>query len=170
MRPLKVSTTSDHDVEAMIRRIGQRVLDEMWISPRARVFTAAAVAALVGAAVAGWTDVTERSATATPGIAICAVALTFFTVTVWVSSIALQRRRFRWCTAAAYCSALATVTGLGVVWWHQTTSETQCPGPCGWMVVGVLCAAALTLIWLRVILTPLEWSQPDIRAGRAAGS
>jgi hypothetical protein len=169
MRPLKVSTTSDHDVEAMIRRIGQRVLDDMWISRRARVFTAAVVAALAGASMAGWTDVTERSATATPGIAICAVALTFFTVTASVSSIALLRLRFRWCTAAAYCSALATVTGLGVVWWHQTTPDTQCPGPCGWMVVGVLCAAALTLMWLRVILTPLEWSQPDIRAGSAAG-
>jgi hypothetical protein len=31
------------------------------------------------------------------------------------------------------------------------------------MVIGVLAWATLTVIWLSVILTPLERSQPDIR-------
>lgn len=169
MRPLKVSSSSDHDVEAMLRRIGRRVLDDVCISRRVRVFTGTVVAVLAGAAVFGWADVGDRSATETPGIAICAVALTFFTMTTALSSIALLRCRFRWCTAAAYGGGLGTVVGLGVVWWHQTTPNTQCPGPCAWMVVGVLCSAALTLTWLRVILTPLERSQPDIRVASAAG-
>jgi hypothetical protein len=169
MRPLKVPNTSDHDIEAMLRRIGRRVLDDVWISGQVRVFAWAVVGVLAGASVFGWADVGDRSATATPGIAICAVALTFFTITTVASSITLLRSRFRWCTAAAYGGGLGTVAGLGLVWWHQTTPSTQCPGPCVWMVVGALCSAALTVTWLRVILTPIEWSQPDIRLARTAG-
>ncbi len=163
MRPLYVPSSSDHDVEAMLRRIGRRVLDDIWISRRVRVFTGAVGATLAGAAVFGWADVSDRSVTATPGIAICAVALTFFTMTTALSSIALLRCRFRWCTAAAYGGGLGMVVGFGVVWWHQTTPNAQCPGPCAWMVVGALCSVALTVTWLRVILTPIERSQPDIR-------
>ncbi|MFN8032067.1 MAG: hypothetical protein U0Q47_02085 [Mycobacterium sp.] len=167
MRPLKVSTSNDHDIEAMLRRIGRRVFDDVWISRRVRVFAGVLVAVLAGAAVFGWADTHQRHVTATPGVAVCAVALMFFTMTSVLSSIALLRSCFRWCTAAAYGSGLGTVAGLGVVWWHQTTPNTQCPGPCGWMVVGVLCSAALVLTWLRLILTPLEKSQPDIRVGSA---
>lgn len=167
MRPLKVPSTSDQDIEAMLRRIGRRVFDDVWISRRVRVFAAVLVAVLAGSAVFGWADAHQRHLTATPGVAVSAVALTLFTATTVLSSIALLRCRFRWCTAAAYGGGLGTVAGLGVVWWHQTTPNTECPGPSGWMVVGVLCSAALTVTWLRVILTPLEKSQPDIRVGSA---
>lgn len=163
MRPLYVPSNSDHDLEAMFRRIGRHVLDDIWISRRVRVFTGAVCATLAGAAVFGWADVSDRSVTAAPGIAICAVALTFFKMTTILSSIALLRCRFRWCTAAAYGGGLGMVVGVGVVWWHQTTPNTQCRGPCAWMMVGALCSLALTVTWLRVILTPIERSQPDIR-------
>ena len=167
MRPLKVPSTSDQDIEAMLRRIGRRVLDDVWISRRVRVLAGVLVAATAGAAAFGWADAYQRYLSATPGVAFCAVALALFTWTTLLSSIALLRSRFRWCTAAAYGAGLGTVAGLGVVWWHQTTPNTQCPGPCIWMVAGVLCSVALTITWLRVILTPLEKSQPDIRVGGA---
>jgi hypothetical protein len=38
------------------------------------------------------------------------------------------------------------------------------------MVVGALCSVALTVTWLRVILTPIERSQPDIRLASTSGS
>jgi hypothetical protein len=59
MRPLKVPNTSDHDIEAMLRRIGRRVLDDVWISGQVRVFAYAVVAVLAGASVFGWCPESE---------------------------------------------------------------------------------------------------------------
>ncbi len=86
-----------------------------------------------------------------------------FVLTAVLSSIALWRRRFRWCCAAAYAGGLSTVAGLGMLWWHQTAPAALTRGPAAWMTVGVLCAAGLTVAWLRLITIPLERSQPDIR-------
>jgi hypothetical protein len=117
MRPLYVPSNSDHDVEAMLRRIGRRVLDDIWISRRLRVFTGAVSAALAGAAVFGWADVRDRSVTATPGIAICAVALTFFSITT-----ALCRLR---CCAAAFAGAPLPPTAVG---WGWSSAWVWCGG------------------------------------------
>lgn len=147
----------------MLRGIERQVLDDVWIDPRRRVFTAVVIAWLAAAATLGWADVHDRAATGTPGVAGCAVALSLFTATAMVSSIALLRSTFRWCTLGAYGGGLGTVVGVGVVWWHQTTPIAQAPGPRLWMAAGVLCSVALALVWLRVIVTPLERSQPDLR-------
>jgi hypothetical protein len=158
MRPLNVPR--DDDVDVMLRRIGQRVLEDVWISRRATVFTLVAATLLGGAASRGWlTDVHS--------IWMSRVAIAMFMLTSLLSSVALWRRRFRWCCAAAYTGGLSTIAGLGMVWWHQTAPAALSPGPSAWMTIGVLCAAALTATWLRMILAPLEQSQPDIRASPA---
>jgi hypothetical protein len=157
MRPLNVPR---NDVDVMLRRISQRVLEDVWISRRAMVVTLAAATALGGAAATGWrTDVHS--------IWMSRVAIALFLLTAVLSAVALWRRRFRWCCAAAYAGGLSTVAGLGMVWWHQTAPATLSSGPSAWMTVGVLCAAILTAAWLRLILTPLERSQPDIRTSPA---
>jgi hypothetical protein len=160
MRPLKVSSNSDHHLGVTLRRVWQQVLDEVWISRSARVITIAVVAISICAAASGWADV---NAGPTARIPICLVALTMLLLTAVASSLAALLRRFRWCCAAAYTGGLSTATGVGVVWWHQSAPPDQTHGPSSWMVIGVLCSAWLTATWLRVILTPLERSQPDIR-------
>ncbi len=160
---MNVPTRNDGHLDAMFRHIERQVLDDVWISRRRVRATGVAVAVLTVAALLGWSDVHTRAMRATPGIAICSVALTLFTATAALSSIALLRRQFRWCTGAAYGGGLGTAAGLGVVWWHQTTPSAQCPGPGPWMVAEVLSCAALTLLWLRAVLTPLDRSQPDLR-------
>lgn len=147
----------------MLRGIERRVLDDVWIDRRLRLFTVVVTACLATAAALGWADVHDRAAAGTPGVAGCAVALTLFTSTAVMSSIALLRSCFRWCTLAAYGGGIGTVVGVGVVWWHQTTPIAQSPGPSPWMAAGALCSAALTVLWLRAVLTPLERSQPDLR-------
>ncbi|WP_328354110.1 hypothetical protein OG976_22920 [Mycobacterium sp. NBC_00419] len=89
------------DVAEMLRGIERQVLDDVWIDPRRRVFTAVVIAWLAAAAALGWADVHDRAATGTPGIAGCAVSLSLFTATAMVSSIALLRSTFRWCTLGA---------------------------------------------------------------------
>ncbi len=147
----------------MLRAIERRVLDDIWMSRRRRFVTAVLIACLATAAALGWADVHARAAAGTPGIAGCAVALTLFTSTAVMSSIALLRSCFRWCTLAAYGGGIGTVVGVGVVWWHQTTPIAQSPGPRLWMAVGTLWSVALTVLWLQAVLTPLERSQPDLR-------
>ena len=147
----------------MLRAIERRVLDDVWIGRRRRLLTGVVIASLATAAALGWADVHARAADGTPGIAGCAVALTLFTSTAVMSSVALLRTCFRWCTLAAYGGGIGTVVGLGVVWWHQTTPIAQSPGPRAWMAVGTLCSVALTVLWLHAVLTPLERSQPDLR-------
>ncbi|MCX2936984.1 hypothetical protein [Mycobacterium pinniadriaticum] len=144
------------NVEVVLRRIARRVLDDVWISPRVRVFALITAALLAGAAATGWlTDVHS--------IWMSRVATVMFALTSALSSMALWRHSFRWCCAAAGVGAVSTVAGLGVVWWHQTAPETLSAGPSAWMVIGMVCATALTATWLRLTLTPLGQSQPDIR-------
>lgn len=169
---MNVHTGNDGDLEAMLRRIERHVLDDVWIGRGRARLTAATVSILAAAAVFGWADVRARAVAHTPGIVICSVALTLFSATALLSSVALRRSRFRWCTLAAYGGGLGTAVGLGVVWWHQTTPHAECRGPAAWMVAGVLSSVVLTALWLRAILTPLTRSQPDLRLSpesRAAG-
>lgn len=158
MRPMNVPTGSDDTVEVMLRRIGRSVLEDVWIGRRATLAILVAVVTLGADAATGWLAA-EHS------VWISRVAIGLFTLTATLSAVALWRRRFRWCCAAAYAGGLSTVVGFAVVWWHQTAPQSLTAGPSAWMTIGVLCAAGLTAGWLRLILTPLERSQPDIRRG-----
>jgi hypothetical protein len=160
MRPVNVPSSSDHQIDAMLRRIWQRVLEDVWMTRRVQVITLLVIAIMVCAAATGWADV---DAGPTARIPICLVAIAMSLLTAAVSTLAVLIRRFRWCCAAAYAGGLSTVTGVGVVWWHQSAPPTQTHGPVAWMVIGVLCSAWLTATWLTVIVTPLGRSQPDIR-------
>ena len=163
MRPLNVATGSETQIESVLRQIGRRVLDDVWMSGRARAFTLGAVATLGGGALNGWLDTAAKATAQTQTVWISQAAIGLFVLTAALSSAAVGLRRFRWCCAAAYLGGIATVTGLGMVWWHQTAPSGRSAGPSAWMVIGVLACATLTVIWLSVILTPLERSQPDIR-------
>lgn len=72
-------------------------------------------------------------------------------------------RRFRWCCGAAYTAALSTVTSLAALWWHQTAVGSD---PLVWTLLAAFASVTLTVTWLATILTPLEDSQPDMRADR----
>lgn len=170
MRPLNVSTGSDSHIEAVLRKIGRRVFEDVWMSGRVRAFTLAVVATLVGTAMIGWLNLTAKANAQTTTSWISCVALALFALAASVSSLAVCLLRFRWCCAAAYISGIATVVGLGMVWWHQTAPPGSSPRPSAWMVIGVLAATVLTLTWLGVILTPSERSQPDMRAASATAN
>lgn len=144
----------------MLRGIERRVLDDVWIDRRLRMSTGVVVTIIIAAIALGRSDISAGPAARVP---ICLVALSMFLLTAAASSLAGLLRRFRWCFAAACTGGLSTLTGVGVVWWHQSGPPNQTHGPSAWMVIGVLCSAWLTATWLRVIITPLERSQPDIR-------
>lgn len=139
----------------------------MWISGWVRSLTLGAIATLGGGILYGWLDSTADAAAHTHTVWISRIALGSFTLAAILSAAAIGLRRFRWCCAAAYVTAIATVLGFGTVWWHQTAPPGRSAGPTGWMVVGVLACATLTVTWLTVILTPLDRSQPDLRNGAA---
>lgn len=150
-------------MKSMLRRIGRRVFDDVRMTRRTRIFAGTAVAALTAAAATGWVAGVHSGW-------ISRVAITLYLLTCAISSVALYRRRFRWCCASTYVGAVSTVAGLGVVWWHQTAPPALSAGPAAWMVVGFVACATLTVTWLSVILTPLERSQPDMRLASAAGT
>jgi hypothetical protein len=167
VRRLNMPTSSESHIEATLRKIGRRVLEEVWISGRLRAVAATAVAVLVAVTIIGLTSpATEFNAHARMSWLSC-IATAFFGLAALVSSLAVCRPRFRWCCAAAYISAIATIVGLGMVWWHRTAPPGSSPGLSAWMVTGVFAAAVLSLTWLGVILTPSERSQPDMRAAAA---
>lgn len=143
------------------------MLEDVWISGRVRAFTLGAIATLGGGILYGWLDSTTDAAAPTHTAWISRIALGSFTLAAILSVAAIGLRRFRWCCAAAYVTGIATVLGLGTVWWHQTTPPGRSAGPSAWMFVGALACATLTALWLIVILTPLERSQPDLRKARA---
>ena len=161
-----MATSSDTHIEAVLNKIGRRVLEDVWISGRTRAFTATVAATLVGTAMIGRLNLTATANAATTASWISWVALALFALAASVSSLAVCLHRFRWCCVSAYIGGIATVVGVGMVWWHQTAPPGSSPGPSAWMVIGVLAATVLTLTWLGVILTPSERSQPDMRGHR----
>lgn len=163
LRPLTVSTRSDTHIDAVLRKISHRVLEDVWMSARVRALLAALAVTLIGAAVTGWLGLAGQAATSW----ISYAAIVLFGLAASASSLAVGLRRFRWCCAAAYLSGLATVAGWAMVWWHRTAPSGTVPRPCGWMVIGVVAVTALAVTWLGVILTPAERSQPDMRAASA---
>lgn len=139
---------------AVLRTIEQRVVDEIWLSSGLRVLGALLTAALGVTAVTGALSAHDggyRLALTAHGIGVLAA----------VSSVAgLVLRRFTWACVATYLCALAAVTTVGAFWWYRTGTHHM-PWPT--IVAGVL-AALLSLGWLRLVLAPIERSQPDMRA------
>ncbi|NGX07901.1 hypothetical protein BKG76_22560 [Mycobacteroides franklinii] len=155
----------DVGLEDTLRAIERGVLEDVWMS-RPRRWTALLAATVLGvAAVSRWSNL---GAHARPSLHVDAVVpgtSIMFLVACVVSLVALRRRRFRWCCAAAYAAALSTVISLAALWWHQTAGGSD---PLVWTLMAALAAATLTVTWLATILTPLEDSQPDMRADRCS--
>lgn len=156
-------TADDAHIEGMLRKIGRRVLEDVWISGRVRAIAAVAAATLTAATVLGGLSLAATAAAAARTSWLSCIATALFGLTASVSAVAVCRPRFRWCCAAAYAGTVATIAGLGMVWWHRTAPPGSSAGLSPWMVTGVLAAIVLSLTWLSVILTPSERSQPDMR-------
>lgn len=153
----------DEGIEDTLRAIELQVLEDVWMSPSRRRFVLAVTLVLGMAAVGRWSNL---GAHASPTLHVDAVApatAAMFLLACLISAVALRRRYFRWCCAAAYTAALSTVTGLAALWWHQTADGSD---PLVWTLIAVLASATLAITWLATILTPLEDSQPDMRADR----
>ncbi|MGE0218359.1 hypothetical protein [Mycolicibacterium sp.] len=138
-------------IEATLEQIEHRVLDEVHLAAWVRrvAWVAAAVLVVAGAMVwtLGW-----GMPLATSTLGVCAAIC---------SAVALRRRRFRWCVAAAYLSGLSTVAGVGGFWWSRTRSaDAILAASAG---VAAVAAAALTAVWVSVAITPVKDSQPDMR-------
>lgn len=141
-----------------MRTIERRVLQDVWIGPcRCAVTTALTVTVTVTAV--AWCRGGPAPAELPRGVPL--VTVTLFLVASAVSAVALARRRYPWCCAAAYSGGLAAVIGIGAFWWLRTGRHQHCVT---WLVVADLTTVVLTAIWLTVIVAPIERSQPDIRS------
>ena len=94
------------------------------------------------------------------------VVAILFSLAAATSATALWRKRFRVCCVALYLSGVATAAGFGAVWWCQTSPARVAVW---WPLAGFVAAAVLAVCWLGVALTPLDRSQPDMRA-KASGN
>ncbi|MUM17600.1 hypothetical protein FZI91_15630 [Mycobacterium sp. CBMA271] len=153
---------SNAGIEDTLRAIELQVLEDVWMSPARRRTALAATVVLGVAAVGRWSNL---GAHANPTLHVDAVVpgtAIMFLVACVVSAVALRRRYFRWCCAAAYTAALSTVISLAALWWHQTADGSD---PVAWTLAASLAAITLTITWLATILTPLEDSQPEMRTG-----
>ncbi|CAN3127923.1 hypothetical protein ACNUDN_08405 [Mycobacterium sp. smrl_JER01] len=141
-------------VDSTLRSIERRVLGEVWIgSPRAGAGSALAVTL-------GIVALASATYAYRLGHAAALIADSLFLAAALISLAALTFRRFIWCCAAAYLCGIATVTGVGAFWWYRTAEVDSAPVS---TALGCLLAAALTLGWLSVLLTPVQRSQPDMR-------
>ena len=141
----------DQSIEATLKQIEHRVLDDVYLPPWARRVAWAGTTVLFITVFAAWIiggAVPVIASVLGAGAAICSV-------------VTLRGRRFRWCVAAAYLSGLSTAAGVGAFWWCQTSSAvaalTISTG------VSAVAAAALTAVWVAVAITPVRDSQPDMR-------
>lgn len=141
----------DRSIEATLKRIEHRVLDDVHLAAWARHAAWVASAVLVLAGVTVWV-VGAGVPLATSALGVGAAAC---------SVVALRRRRFRWCVAAAYLSGLSTVAGVGAFWWCQTSSAGSILAVLA--AVSAVAAAALTAVWVAVSITPVMDSHPDLR-------
>lgn len=152
---------SDTHVEDTLRAIERAVLHDIRISPRWRATATAAAAVMAGAAAIRWWSNDAAHPAGHGSAVVVPVTTGIFLLAALMSMVALRTRVFRWCGAAAFTSALAAVSGLGALWWQQTG---QTPDPLVWTLLCTAAVVVLTVTWLAVVLTPLEWSQPDMRA------
>lgn len=144
----------ESSVEETLRAIEHRVVNDVWIGRVKRTAGAALTAVL------GITSVTGLVLAEHAGHRV-ALAAHVLSIIASLSSVAgLRIRRFAWSCAAAQLCAVATVIAIGAFWWYRT-------GTAGvpWSTT-LACAAAglLTVGWISVLITPMELSQPDMRA------
>lgn len=150
---------SARTVERMLLDIEHRVLDDIWLQ-RGRATAGWMLAIVLSAtAVLWWLDSTSVGSPHASSVVPCVAALMLLLAS-GTSGLALARRRYRWCCAAAYCCGLATVIGIGTFWWLRTGP----PGaPLSLLMVADTAVAMLTIFWLAVIIMPIERSHPDMR-------
>ncbi len=141
-------------VEDTMRSIERRVYEDVWLPPVGRRVGVVLAVALAVAAVVNYLH-----ASADVGW-VYVVTTTAFTVTSATSLIALHSNRFRWCCAATYLSGLTTVIGMAEFWWHRTGGLADTPWAAA---IGTLITGVLTAGWLRLVLSPVERSHPDMR-------
>ena len=148
-------------VEQMLNTIERRVLEEVWIGASARRTMAVAATVLGVVAIAAWNHDTPLGADSGYNDWVPKAAAAAFLLAAGTSLLALFRKRFRWCCTAACVSAKSAATGFGALWWYCTTpnAETAWSTP-----LGCVGAVTLTATWLVVTFTPLDRSQPDMRA------
>ncbi|OJZ67872.1 hypothetical protein [Mycolicibacterium diernhoferi] len=141
----------DQSIEATLKQIEHRVLEELHLPLWARRVAWTASVVLIMTGITAWV--------VGAGLPLAASALG--TGAAISSVVALRRRRFRWCVAAAYLAGLSTVAGVGAFWWSRTSSA----GPVLAISTGasVVAAAALTAVWVSVAITPVNDSHPDMR-------
>lgn len=138
-------------IEATLKQIEYRVLDDVHLAPWQRRLAWAASTVLAVAAISVWivgTSVPVAASTLGAAAAACSV-------------IALRRRRFRWCVAGAYLSGLSTVANIGAFWWSRTSSAEAVLAVTA--ALSAVAAATLTVVWVSVAITPVHESHPDLR-------
>lgn len=139
-------------VERMLQDIESRVLEEVWLGPVHSAVGGALAAMLCTTSVVWRIDALGHVPTVAAAMLLLASA---------ISGLALARRRYRWCFAAAYSCGLASVFGIGAFWWLRTGR----PGAAlTWLMLADMAVVVLTILWLTVIITPIERSQPDMRS------
>lgn len=149
-------------VERMLQDIEHRVLEEVWLGRGRSIMGCALVVMLSATTVLWWIDATDDSSHRVPTI-----TTVMLLVASAASGLALALRRYRWCCAAAYCCGLASVFGIGALWWLRTGR----PGaPLTWLVLADIAIVVLTILWLTLIITPIQCSQPDMRTPRVLRS
>ncbi|MGE2714712.1 hypothetical protein ACQI4L_11685 [Mycolicibacterium litorale] len=147
----------DQSIEAALKQIEHRVLDDVYLPIWARRVAWAAATVLIITGITAWVvgeGLPLVASTLGAGAAICSV-------------VSLRRRRFRWCVAAAYLSGLSTVAGIGAFWWCQTSSAGSVLAVSSG--VSAVAAAALTAVWVAVAITPLKDSHPHMRQPSKGG-
>ncbi|WP_158021340.1 hypothetical protein [Mycolicibacterium chubuense] len=151
-------------VAEMLADIESRVLEDMWIG-RGRRLIVVALTALLPVSVALWWTGNRSAPSVHDADRVSIVATVVLTLPVITSAAALIVRRFRYCCAAAYTGGVSAVIGIGAFWWHRTGQAQATPL---WLSVADVSVVLLTLGWLSVVATPIERSQPEMRASNAA--
>ena len=147
-------------LEEDLAGIESRVLDEVWVGAWRSAVCWLTSVILVLAALMWWHDVAGyvavRGSNRVPLVGLVALM-----IAAAMSAWALRLRSFRACCVAACTCGLAAVFGVGAFWWLHTGR----PGaPSSWLLVADAAVIILTIGWLSVVLTPMERSQPQMRA------
>ncbi|MGJ6126727.1 hypothetical protein QN239_29530 [Mycolicibacterium sp. Y3] len=149
-------------IERTLAGIESRVLDDIWLGP-GRVAAQGFLTLMLAVSATMWWFNTigghsSHGLNRVPSITI----FVLFAAAV-VSAFALRLQRFRGVCAAAYAGGLAAVIGIGAFWWLRTGR----PGASlGWLTIADIAAVLLTAGWMLVIVTPIERSQPEMRASQ----
>lgn len=149
----------------MLQRIEARVLDDVFVGRAWSVLGGASTLVAATAAAAWWFEAAQYSWAHAAGTVSTSTTASLL-VAALISGAALRLRRYRWCCGAAYCCALATVMGIGAVWWVGTGHIGM---RVSWLVLADLATVTLAFGWLNAILTPVERSQPEMRTHHVYG-